>query len=158
IDRRDQIIHGTFKALDEPTLERLGTGNADWATVDAFACEIAGPAWVAGRLSDKRVLRWANSKDLWWRRTALAASTSLNKSSHGGQGDTRRTLMVCTPNVADREDMIVKALSWALRELTKFDAPAVEQFLKQHEDVLAARVKREVATKLRTGLKNPKRA
>jgi 3-methyladenine DNA glycosylase AlkD len=59
--------------------------------------------------------------------------------------------------VADHEDMVVKALSWALRELVYFDAPAVEGFLKENEGVLAGRVKREVGNKLRTGLKYPRK-
>jgi 3-methyladenine DNA glycosylase AlkD len=53
--------------------------------------------------------------------------------------------------------MVVKALSWALRELVVHDPDAVRAFLSEHEDVLAARVKREVRNKLTTGLKNPRR-
>lgn len=48
-------------------------------------------------------------------------------------------------------------LSWALRALVVHDPEAVEAFLVEHEDVLAARVKREVRNKLTTGLKNPKK-
>jgi 3-methyladenine DNA glycosylase AlkD len=53
--------------------------------------------------------------------------------------------------------MVVKALSWALRVLVVHDAEAVEAFLGENEDRLAARVKREVRNKLTTGLKNPRR-
>jgi 3-methyladenine DNA glycosylase AlkD len=59
--------------------------------------------------------------------------------------------------VNDTEDMVVKALSWALRALVVHDPDAVRGFLGEHEDVLAARVKREVRNKLTTGLKNPRR-
>ena len=52
--------------------------------------------------------------------------------------------------------MVVKALSWALRELSKRDPTAVQRFLEQHHGVLAARVVREVRNKLSTGLKNPR--
>src|SRR4030042_539912 len=60
------------------------------------------------------------------------------------------------------DELIVKwagspALWWALRELVYFDTEAVEGFVKEHENVLAGRVKREVVSKLRTGLKNPRR-
>jgi len=57
--------------------------------------------------------------------------------------------------VEDQEDMVVKALSWALRELVVHDPDGVQKFLSTHEAVLAARVKREVRNKLETGLKNP---
>jgi 3-methyladenine DNA glycosylase AlkD len=82
---------------------------------------------------------------------------AFNIRSQGGKGDVPRTLAICRLLVADHEDMVVKALSWALRELVYFDPPAVQRFLQQHEPVLAGRVKREVGTKLRTGLKNPRR-
>jgi 3-methyladenine DNA glycosylase AlkD len=52
--------------------------------------------------------------------------------------------------------MIVKAMSWALRELLVHDPEAVTAFMRDHEADLAARVKREVNNKLKTGLKNPK--
>lgn len=51
--------------------------------------------------------------------------------------------------------MVVKALSWALRVLVAHDPDAVRKFLEENEEVLAARVKREVLNKLTTGLKNP---
>ena len=42
-----------------------------------------------------------------------------------------------------------------MRELVVYNARAVQEFLDEHDQVLATRVKREVKNKLRTGLKNP---
>jgi 3-methyladenine DNA glycosylase AlkD len=81
----------------------------------------------------------------------------LNNKARGGSGDVQRTLMVCRLAVTDRDDMVVKALSWALRELSKRDSKSVKQFLSEHKKTLAARVVREVNNKLNTGLKNPRR-
>jgi 3-methyladenine DNA glycosylase AlkD len=53
--------------------------------------------------------------------------------------------------------MVYKALSWALRALVVHDPDAVRRFLAEHEDVLAAQVKREVNNKLNTGVKNPRK-
>jgi 3-methyladenine DNA glycosylase AlkD len=78
----------------------------------------------------------------------------LNIQSRGGAGDTARTLRVCKALVADRDDMVVKALSWALRELSKRDRAAVTAFLDEHRLRLAPRAWREVTSKLTTGLKN----
>jgi hypothetical protein len=50
--------------------------------------------------------------------------------------------------------MIVKALSRVLRELSKSDKPAVEDFMKKYDSQLAGCVRREVYTKLETGWKN----
>jgi 3-methyladenine DNA glycosylase AlkD len=56
----------------------------------------------------------------------------------------------------DRDDMVVKALSWALRALSAHDREAVQRFIEENRAALAPRVVREVANKLRTGLKNPR--
>jgi len=53
--------------------------------------------------------------------------------------------------------MVVKAMSWALRELSKRDAQAVSGFVAEYEDSLAPRVLREVRNKLSSGLKNPRK-
>jgi 3-methyladenine DNA glycosylase AlkD len=58
--------------------------------------------------------------------------------------------------VADRDDMVVMAMSRALRELAKRDPGAARHFVAAHRDALAARVVREVGNKLTTGLKNPR--
>ena len=52
-----------------------------------------------------------------------------------------------------RDDMVVKALSWALRELSKRDPAAAAAFIRKYDARLAARVRREVTAKLETGRK-----
>ncbi len=127
-----------------------------WGSVDWFV-DLAGPAWRAGQLSDTRVLRWTRSQSRWWRRAALVCTVSLNRKTWGGTGDTPRTLAVCEVLAGDRDDMVAKGLSWALRDLIAHDRRAVEQFLQKHEGELPALVKREVRSKLTTGRKNPPR-
>ena len=138
-------------------VEELGEGINSWWTVDAFGRTISGPAWLADRIPDELILHWAKSPDRWWRRAALVSTVALNVRSHGGMGDVPRTLRVCRMLVGDKDDMVVKAMSWALRELVVHDAHSVEAFLEEHEPVLAGRVKREVRNKLETGLKYPAR-
>lgn len=53
--------------------------------------------------------------------------------------------------------MVVKALSWALRELVVRDPGVVRAFLDDHDGTIAARVRREVTATVDTGLKNPRR-
>jgi len=145
-----------FKCLDAGEAEELGQGINSWWTVDSFARTISGPAWLAGLIPDELILKWANSPEHWWRRAALVSTVALNVRSHGGMGDVPRTLQICRLLVGDKQDMVVKAMSWALRELVVHDPQAVEAFLDEHEKVLAGRVKREVRNKLKSGLKNPK--
>jgi hypothetical protein len=52
---------------------------------------------------------------------------------------------------------VVKAMSWALPELARRDPPAVHAFMAGGGRGLAPRVMREVGSKLRTGLKNPRK-
>ena len=146
----------TMASLKTREVERLGRGIDNWASVDAFATGIAGPTWREGRVTDAAVTRWARSPDRWWRRAAVASTVALNQASRGSRGDAARTLLICEMVVADHDDMVAKALSWALRTLSGHDSEAVARFLEEHESALAARVRREVRNKLRTGYKNPR--
>jgi 3-methyladenine DNA glycosylase AlkD len=147
-----------FAALTPARLKELGAGIASWGQADAFATILVGPAWREGLISDSDVDGWARSPDHWWRRIALVSTTVLNTRSRWGTGDTQRTLAVVGILIHDRDDTVVKAVSWALRSLVPWDPRAVRTFLESHEPELAARVKREVRTKLETGLKSRRRS
>jgi 3-methyladenine DNA glycosylase AlkD len=138
-------------------LRRLGRGMDSWGDVDTFACYVAGPAWREHQVADGEIARWARSKDRWWRRAAVVSTVPLNSRARGGTGDPARTLSICRLAVDDRDPMVVKALSWALRELAKRSRVDVERFLNEHDARVAALVRREVGSKLRTGLKSPRR-
>ena len=71
--------------------------------------------------------------------------------------DAARTLAISRRLATDREDMVVKALSWALRELAKREPAAVRAYLAADAGRLPALVRREVRSKLETGVKNPRR-
>jgi hypothetical protein len=148
----------TFGLLNDRSLEDLSIGLDSWDSVDAFARILSGPAWAKGLASDALIDSWAGSADRWRRRTALVSTVALNMPADGGRGDPDRTLAVCRRMAGDRDDMVEKALSWALRALALRDGAAVRRFLAAEESRLAARVKREVRHKLDTGLKNPRRA
>jgi 3-methyladenine DNA glycosylase AlkD len=142
-------------ALTPSDIDQLTHGMADWASVDTFACYLAGPAWREGKLPTRHVHAWLRSPDRWHRRAGVVCTVALNVRARGGRGDVASTLEVCRRVVDDRDDMVVKAVSWALRSLVVWDAVAVKRFLREHDAVLAPRIKREVGNKLRTGRKNP---
>jgi 3-methyladenine DNA glycosylase AlkD len=144
-------------AVNARTAVALASTLADWAAVDTFACYIAGPAWRERQIADTVIRQWAVSRDRWWRRAAVVCTVALNNKARGGRGDPRRTIDICRRVIADRDDMVVKALSWALRELAKRDPAAARAFVTAHETHLAPRVRREVANKLNTGRKHPRR-
>ena len=153
-----ELIHdhpAAFHALDRLKLEALGRGISSWSSVDSFARTLSGPAWRDGLISITTIQAWAQSEDRWWRRAALVSTVALNVRSRGGTGDVEQTFAICRMLVKDHDDMIVKALSWALRELVVHDSQAVKEFIRRHQDELATRVIREVRNKIETGLKNP---
>jgi 3-methyladenine DNA glycosylase AlkD len=135
-------------------LLKLGRGLNSWVSVDCFATYLSGPLWSRGKLSDKTVATWARSQDRWWRRTALVSTVALSR--RGNPDDLRKVTRICALLTADRDDMVVKALSWALREVAKKHPDEARAFLSAHKHDLAARVTREVDNKLRTGLKTPR--
>jgi len=145
-----------LQSLTAATLQGLGTGNDTWDKVDAFACYLSGPVWRERQVPDRLIEGWARSKNHWWRRTAVVSTVPLNNKARGGRGDSERKLLICRMLVNDRDDMVVKALSWALRELSKRDFDSAKKFLEENEGALAPRVIREVKNKLQTGLKNPR--
>jgi 3-methyladenine DNA glycosylase AlkD len=150
--------HATALAtLGAKDLERFGRGIDSWGAVDCFACYLAGPAWREHQVSDRLIHGWTRAANRWWRRAALVSTVPLNCKARGGRGDALRTIAVCRILVGDRDDMVVKAMSWALRELSKHDAKAVKEFLADYANEIAPRVAREVRNKLSTGLKNPRR-
>lgn len=146
-----------FAAVDGALLVELAEGLQAWDTVDGLAMILSGPAWVRDPGLDGLFDRWSRSDDLWMRRLALASSVYLSRPGKGRAVRTDKVLEICQRLAADREDMVVKALSWSLRSLAVPEPQAVRDFLAAEDARLAARVKREVGAKLRTGLKNPKR-
>ncbi len=139
---------GCIDLLSSDRVKALGQGINDWSSTDIFAHYISGPAWKQGVISDEMIEAWINSPIIWWRRAAVVSTIYL-------YGDVDRMLKYSEILVEDKEDKIIKALSWVLRSAIKYDSGAVEKFLSDHDTELAARIKREVRNKLDTGLKNP---
>jgi 3-methyladenine DNA glycosylase AlkD len=147
---------GALAAVTEGQVAAFASRAQSWYAVDALGAILTGVLWLRGRLSDGLVEAWSRSDDRWLRRSALVATVGLNARASGGPGDAARTLAICRRLAPDRDDMVEKALSWALRELSRRDRPAVERFMAEMDQALPARVRREVRHKLTTGLKTPR--
>lgn len=146
-----ELIYYHPKAISILTPDKvvkLSEGITDWAAADTFSQFISGPAWKAGVIDDAFIDKWLQSDDFWYRRVAVVSTIYLD-------GDPARMLRFAQALVDDKEDMIVKAVSWVLRRAIKYDREGVERFLAKNKKHLAARIKREVRNKLETGLKNP---
>lgn len=143
-----------YKSLSEEFIESIEKNLDNWISVDYFGAIVVGSAWRENIIGTEKVKNYLKSDDFWIRRIAVVATISLNQKARGGLGDSNRTLEICKLVVDDHQEMIVKALSWALRELAKIDKIPVIQFVKENENRLHKKVLREVKNKIETGLKN----
>lgn len=97
----------------------------NWDLVDCSAEHIVG-AYLRG--ADKQPLyALAVSKSLWERRISIMSTFHFIKRNEFAD-----TLRIAGILLADKEDLIHKAVGWMLREVGKRDAEAEEGFLKKH--------------------------
>jgi len=143
-----------LNAITEKDVDELGQNLDNWVAVDYYAGLIVGYAWREGILSTRKIKSYLESDDHWIRRIAVVSTVSLNQKARGGKGDSDRTLEICRLVIDDHQEMITKALSWALRELAKIEAEPVADFVQKYKDRLHRRVLREVKHKLDFGTKN----
>ncbi len=127
-----------------------------WALADGLGSTLLGP-WLAASPDDRLDRLWylIEAEHMWSRRVALVATTPINR----GRADFTlpdMTLELIDRVKEERDPMITKAVSWALRVLTKKHADRVADYVEKNRDVLAKHVVREVNNKLRTGLKSGK--
>lgn len=133
--------------------DRWRAGLDNWVVTDTLAVLLA--LWVPADLAERTNYLWMliADEDVWSRRLALAAAVLMNRASD----DPRipdLTLALVDRVKAERHPMVTKAVSWALRELTKRHREALVAYLEANRGVLASHVVREVENKLRTGLKS----
>ncbi len=97
----------------------------NWDLVDCSAEHIPGAHL---RYIDKQPLyELAHSNILWERRIAMLAAFHFIK--HNEFAD---ALKISEILLADKEDLIHKAVGWMLREIGKRDIAALEDFLRKH--------------------------
>ena len=140
--------------LNENDIDELEINLDNWLSVDYFGALIVGNSWRNKNITIEKVKSYLGSKNFWIRRIAIVATVSLNQKARGGKGDAFQTLEICKHVVNDHEDMIIKALSWSLRELAKVEKQPVLEFIDKYKDQLHKKVLREVSNKIESGKKN----
>jgi 3-methyladenine DNA glycosylase AlkD len=126
------VMVGTAKGGDEATRRHIfdvylaNTRHVNnWDLVDASAREIVG-GYLADK--DRSILdRLALSEQLWERRISIIATHHFIT-----RGDFADTFRIAETLLADRHDLIHKAVGWMLREVGKRDQAVLEAFLKRH--------------------------
>jgi len=99
---------------------------ANWATSDAMCCFLIGPLLVVHPELSARMRAWARDRNLWVRRASIVALIPSLR---------RGTSLDLAYDVAHRlhgdgEDLIQKAVGWALREAGKKDMARLERYLR----------------------------
>lgn len=113
--RRLKIAHYYLKHL-----ERVN----NWDLVDLSASQILGQAIVEKIINEKLLDTLAVSKNMWHRRVAMIATLALIQEERYGT-----TLRIAKKLLGDTEDLMHKAVGWALREVWKRDPKRCETFL-----------------------------
>jgi 3-methyladenine DNA glycosylase AlkD len=127
----------------------------NWGLTDGLGGIALGPWIKADRLARLKYLTFLiRESDRWSRRLALVTTIPLNRQESSAIPNL--TLQLIDQVKEERDPMITKAVSWALRELTKTHKPRVVDYLEKNRGRLAPLAVRETENKLRTGLKSGK--
>ena len=113
-----------------PAWKRWLAGNhsANWATTDAICGLLIGPLIVQHPELAARLRAWARDGNLWVRRAAIVGL--IPRARRGESLDV--VYEIAGRLHPDREDLIQKAVGWALREAGKTDMPRLERYLRAH--------------------------
>jgi len=127
----------------------------NWGLTDGLGTIVFGP-WIKAELPARleRLTFLIREQHVWTRRLSLVATVPLNREKASAIPDL--TLQLLDEVKHERDPMITKAVSWALRELTKTHRARVVDYLAKNRSVVAPLAVRETENKLRTGLKSGK--
>jgi 3-methyladenine DNA glycosylase AlkD len=113
-----------------PAWRRWLTENhsANWATTDSICGSLIGPLLVAHPELAGRVAGWSRDRNLWVRRASIVGLIPLAR-----KGDALDAVYSVAARLhEDREDLIQKAVGWALREAGKTDMNRLEGYLRRN--------------------------
>lgn len=145
------------------TQARIRPDHAAWDLIvswvpDFDAWAIADHASIAGQkrlVADPSridtVEAWVTSPHMWTRRAALVMTLPWTKQNFPKEQDLAiraRVLGWCATLAPDRDWFIQKAVAWWVRDLSKHDANAAQDFLDQHGDRLKPFARKEAARHL----------
>lgn len=129
-----------LSADDLPRLQQLVTTKSWWDSVDgldSFVGQLAASnSEIAALMID-----WSRADNIWLRRVAIDHQLGMKE-----QTDLSRLEKILRNNLNETEFFINKAMGWALRDVSKFDADWVRDFISANESGLSALTIRE-ATK-----------
>jgi 3-methyladenine DNA glycosylase AlkD len=114
-----------------PLYRYLVESGAWWDFVDDIASHRLGPILRANPESEPdRMRSWARAGNMWVRRAAILSQLSSKEETD------RQLLLDClTPNLADRDFFIRKAIGWSLRQYARSGTEAAEWVRSSVDDL-----------------------
>ncbi|MGB3245026.1 MAG: DNA alkylation repair protein [Sulfitobacter sp.] len=109
-----------------------------WAIAD-HACMAGQKRLVADPSRLDEVEIWVTSEHMWTRRAALVSTLPWTKQNNPKPAELEardRILGWAAQLVPDRDWFIQKSIAWWLRELSKHDAPRVQNFINAHGEAM----------------------
>lgn len=125
--------------------------GAWWDLVDSVATRLVGPIVRAHHDMSEPIIRdWANSEDLWLRRSAIICQ--LQSKEHTDMELLEFALVSnLTDSIHGQDFFIRKAFGWALRQHARIDPAWVSDFVARHEDMLSPLSRREALKHIADG-------
>src|SRR5680860_171678 len=109
--------------------------GAWWDFVDEIAARRVGPVLRAHPETEAARMRsWATADNMWVRRAAI-----LSQLSSKDETDRQLLLDCITPNLADREFFIRKAIGWSLRQYAH-SGPSAADWVRRSVDQIDTRL------------------
>jgi 3-methyladenine DNA glycosylase AlkD len=125
-----------------------------WETTDFLGVTLLGNMILQDIIKADDLLEYRDYPSVWGQRILIVAMVLPLRKGHG---DVDRYLEILSWYKDSRRKMVIKAVSWALREGTKSHPDKIEAFIEKYQSDLHPLILREVRNKLQTGLKSPDR-
>jgi len=133
---RRHVLAASVGFVDQ--LRALIVAKSWWDTVDALATGVVGPMVAASPALTGTMDEWLEADDIWLVRTAI-----LHQLLYRARTDTERLWCYCLRRGDHPDFFIRKAIGWALREYSKSDGDAVEDFVRTNAGSLSPLTRRE---------------
>jgi 3-methyladenine DNA glycosylase AlkD len=110
-------------------VENLLTSKPWWDTVDGLGSVAISP--LTDKFGcEKLIAQWNKSPNMWLNRAAIQ-----HQRGRKFETDVELVLQYCDDHSDSKEFFIVKAIGWALRDISRINPRAVREFLKDHPDL-----------------------
>jgi 3-methyladenine DNA glycosylase AlkD len=110
-------------------VEHLVITKSWWDTVDGLGSVAVSP--LTDKFGcEKLIAQWNKSSNMWLNRAAIQ-----HQRGRRYETDVKLVLQYCGDHSDSKEFFIVKAIGWALRDISAINPRAVRDFLKDHPDL-----------------------